>query len=99
MRPVSKGPKKRVGGNHGNGKKFQPGSNSHDGQVFRRGPDQIPRGSGLLMLRVIALDKRQALYDNLCKFVDTPRGAFEFTREYADRTDGKPTQRHEVAPM
>ena len=98
-RPASKGPKKRVGGNHGNGKKFQPGSNSHDGAVFRRGPDDIPRGSATLMFRVIPSDKRQAIYDSLCKLVDTPRGALEFLREVADRTEGKPTQKHEVGPV
>jgi len=97
-RPASKGPKKRVGGNHGNGKKFESGTNSHDGEVFRRGPDQIPRGSATLMFRVIAADRRQQIYDSLSKLVEQPRGALEFMREFADRTEGKPTQRHELAP-
>lgn len=97
-RRLSKGPKKRAGGNHGNGQRtrFKPGQNSHTGEVFRRGPDEIPRGSGLLMLKVIAAGKRQTIDDNLEKYVSTPRGAFEFTKNFADRTDGKPTQKHEV---
>ena len=95
-RPVSKGPKKRVGGNHGNGKKFQPGTNSHTGETFRRGPDDIPRGSGLLMLKTVALDKRQTIYDSLATLVESPSGALAFIRELADRTEGKPTQKHEV---
>lgn len=64
--------------------------------MFRRGPDDIPRGSGLLMIKVIALDKRQQLYDRVCEFIEKPAGAYQFLQDYADRTDGKPTQRHEV---
>src|SRR5882724_3378008 len=99
-RAASKGPKRRSGGNHGNGKRtqFKPGQNSHTGGVFRRGPDQIPRGSATLMFRVIAADRRQQIYDSLSKLVEQPRGALEFMREFADRTEGKPTQRHELAP-
>jgi hypothetical protein len=33
--------------------------------VFQRGPDQIPRGNGTLMLRVISNDKRQTIYDQV----------------------------------
>jgi hypothetical protein len=66
--------------------------------VFRRGPDQIPRGSATLMLKTVAHDRRQAIYDSLCALVESPRGALEFTRELADRTEGKPTQRHDVLP-
>jgi hypothetical protein len=95
-RPLSKGPRRRRGPtNHGNGKKFEKGQNSHDGTVFRRGPDTIPRGSGLLMLRTVMLDKRQAIYDSLCDLVMTPRGAHEFIKDFTDRTDGKAVQRIE----
>jgi hypothetical protein len=89
-----------VGGNHGNGKRtqFKPGTNSHTGEVFRRGPDDIPRGNATLMLKTIAHDKRQDIYESLCRLVKTPSGALAFTRELADRTEGKPTQKHEVAP-
>src|SRR5438876_1185715 len=38
-RPASAGPRKRIGGNHGNGQstQFKPGENSQNGHVFRRG--------------------------------------------------------------
>jgi len=98
-RPASKGPKKRVGGNHGNGKKFQPGTHSHTGETFRRGPDDIPRGSITLIFRTVLLDKRQNIYDQLCELTSTPMGALAFCREADDRIEGKPTQRHEVGPV
>jgi hypothetical protein len=50
-----------------------------------------------LMLRVVAHDKRETIYKNLCKFVDTPRGTFEFVRETIDRTEGRPTKKIEKA--
>jgi hypothetical protein len=50
-----------------------------------------------LMLKTVALDKRQQIYDSLCKLTESPRGALEFTRELADNTEGKPTQKHEVS--
>ena len=98
-RPASAGPRKRIGGNHGNGKstQFKPGENSQNGHVFRRGRDDIPRGSATLMLKTIALDKRQTIYDSLATLVESPSGALAFIRELADRTEGKPTQKHEVA--
>ena len=34
--------------------------------VFQRGRDQIPRGNGNLMLRIIYNDKHQKLYDQIC---------------------------------
>jgi len=97
-RPASKGPKKRVGGNHGNGKKFQPGTNSHTGETFHRGPDDIPRGSVNLLLKVVLHDKREALYENLSKLCETPAGALKFAELAGDRLEGKPTQKHEVLP-
>ncbi len=97
-RPASAGPRKRIGGNHGNGKRtqFKPGENSQNGDVFRRGPDDIPRGSATLMLKTVALDGREDIYQNLRKLVTTPMGALAFVRELADRTEGKPTQKHEL---
>lgn len=92
-RALSKGPRRQRGPtNHGNGKKFEPGQNSHDGTVFRRGPDAISRGSGLLMLRQVFHDQRQAIYDNLSKLVESPRGAHAFVMDYTDRTEGKAKQ-------
>src|SRR5205814_2458912 len=63
-----------------------------------RGPDDIPRGSATLMLKTVALDAREDIYQNLRKLVTTPMGALAFVREFADRTEGKPTQKHEVLP-
>ena len=48
------------------GRDFQKGQNSHTGTIFQRGRDQIPRGNGNLMLRIIYNDKRQKLYDQIC---------------------------------
>jgi hypothetical protein len=96
-RALTKGPKKRSGGNHGNGRgtQFKPGQNSHTGEVFSRGPDQIPRGSVTLMLKTVLLDKRAAIYENLAELCETPAGALKFVELAADRIEGKPTQRHE----
>ena len=74
------------------GRDFQPGQNSHDGTVFRRGPDLIPRGNGTLMLRCVFHDAREKLYRNLCRLVDTPKGALAFMQEYIDRTEGRPAR-------
>lgn len=91
-RPLSKGPRIGRPGNAGKGKKFEKGQNSHDGATFRRGPDKIPRGSGLLMLRTVMLDRRQVIYDSLCDLVKTPKGAHDFIKDLTDRVDGKPKQ-------
>ena len=48
------------------------------------------------MLKTIALDKRQTIYDSLATLVESPSGALAFMRELADRTEGKPTQKHQV---
>ena len=77
------------------GRDFPKGQNSHDGTVFRRGRDQLPRGNGTLMLRCVFHDIRDKIYRNLCKLGDTPRGALAFIQEYIDRTEGKPTKRVE----
>ena len=98
-RPASAGLRKRIGGNHGNGKstQFKPGENRQNGDVFRLGRDDIPRGSATLMLKTVAHDGRADIYRNLRKLVTKPMGALAFVRGLADRTEGKPTQKHEVA--
>lgn len=65
--------------------------------MFRRGRDDIPRGSATLMLKTVAHDGRADIYRNLRKLVTKPMGALAFVRGLADRTEGKPTQKHEVA--
>lgn len=82
-----------------NAGQFRPGQNSHTGEVFRRGEDQLPRGSVKLMLAVAALDTRLARYENLCRIHRGEAGALAFLKLQeltADRLEGKPTQ-HIVA--
>ena len=49
-------PRRRRYGGGGPGKPFAPGTNSHDGQVFRRGSDVIPRGEITGLYRVLMQD-------------------------------------------
>ena len=49
------------------------------------------------MLKTVAHDGRADIYRNLRKLVTKPMGALAFVRWLADRTEGKPTQKHEVA--
>src|SRR5207253_2352114 len=63
-RPASAGPRRRRSAPRSAPKNaFKPGTNSHDGAVFRRGPDQIPRGSISLMYRTVMHDARENLYN------------------------------------
>ena len=48
------------------------------------------------MLKQVFHDQRQAIYDNLSKLVESPRGAHAFVMDYTDRVDGKPKQGHEL---
>ncbi|MBI2323059.1 MAG: hypothetical protein HYU88_13445 [Chloroflexi bacterium] len=91
-RPLSKGPRKRAGGNNGNGKRFPPGQNSHTGEVFRRGPDLIARGSVKLLYSQILLDEREELYRQTVRGIGDPRYAMEFLERAADRIEGRPKQ-------
>jgi hypothetical protein len=50
------------------------------------------------MYRVVMQDKRVQLYENLGKLCETPRGALAFAEAAVDRLEGKPVQKHEVAP-
>ena len=50
----------------GSGRDFQKGPKQSHRPVFQRGRDQIPRGNGNLMLRIIYNDKRQRFYDQIC---------------------------------
>jgi len=86
-------PKRRKTG----GRDFPKAHNSHTSEVFRRGPDHIPRQDAAVMGRVVMNDFRKAIYDNLAKFVNTPRGAFAFYQDYRDRTEGLPTKKVAVA--
>ncbi len=56
QRPRPAGPRKRRYGGGGPGRPFRPGTNNHNSQVFRRGPDRIPRGTIDLLYRTILND-------------------------------------------
>jgi hypothetical protein len=77
------------------GKDFEPGTNSHDGTVFRGTKDQLPRGNGTLMLRIGYHDFRDKIYDSIERLVGTPMGALLFMREFIDRTEGRSVKKIE----
>ena len=109
-RPASKGPRKRRGGNHGNGERtqFKSGTNSHDGTVFRRGPDVLERGSVLGIQRALLNDEDGALADEVRKSknrtlrillaqafllaAEDPRLALLLAVDLRDGLEGKPVQ-------
>jgi hypothetical protein len=93
-RPAAKLPQRRRRPKTG-GRDFVKGQNSHDGEVFRRTEDQLPRGNGTLMLKIAFHDYRERIYKSLGKLVDKPTGALLFLRDYIDRTEGRPTKKVE----
>jgi hypothetical protein len=88
-RPNAKLPRRRRGTKIG-GRDFAKGHNGHTGEVFRRDKDQLPRGNGTLLLRVVYHDARERFYNSLIKLADDPKTALAFMQEYIDRTEGKP---------
>ena len=107
-----KGVRRRTGGNHGNGKRFKPGTNSHDGKVHRRGPDRIPRGNVTSLYRTV-LDDDGTLLRSIAKDpsfraklmrglfrcaedTENPRNAVFVAESIADRLEGRPTQKVEA---
>jgi hypothetical protein len=78
------------------GKPFQAGSNSHDGEIFQRGRDRIPRGNIPLFYRCILSDENETLYRQVVRGIRTdPRFALEFLERAGNRIDGLPTKRIE----
>ena len=65
-------PRRRRSGRRGPGKPFGPGTNSHNGQVFRRGADVIPRGDIKSLYRLLMEDDG-AIAAELLSY--TPRAA------------------------
>jgi hypothetical protein len=63
-RPDAKLPQRRRRGKTG-GRDFVKGQNSHNGEVFRRTEDQLPRGNGTLMLKIAFHDFRMRIYESL----------------------------------
>jgi len=60
-KPTAKLPQRRRHTKTG-GKDFGPGQNSHDGTVFRRTEDQLPRGNFTLFAKCVYHDERETLY-------------------------------------
>ena len=94
-RPDTRLPQRRRRAKTG-GRDFVKGQNSHDGEVFRRTEDQLPRGNGTLMLKIAFHDYRKRIYDSIGRLVDTPAGALAFMDCYIDRTEGRPTKKVET---
>ncbi|MBI2215886.1 MAG: hypothetical protein HYU51_01185 [Candidatus Rokubacteria bacterium] len=80
------------------GRPFAPGTNSHTGEVFLRGKDQLPRTSLKLIALVVAVDNREDIYQGLCELTSLrmarkrPRTFLATVGWLADRTEGKATQ-------
>jgi len=79
------------------GKDFGPGQNSHDGTVFRRTEDQLPRGNITLFAKIVYHDGRAKLYQRHMGILDkgTNREVIALTEWLANRIDGLPTKRIE----
>jgi hypothetical protein len=79
------------------GKQFAPGTNSHDGEVFRRGKDRIPRTRLTLMYEVIMRDGAERLYARLMNMIENGKDAdlLRLVEIMGDRTEGRPTVRVE----
>jgi len=78
------------------GKPFQAGNNSHDGEIFQRGRDRIPRGNIPLFYKCILSDENETLYRQVVRGIrkDT-RFALEFLERAGNRIDGLPTKKIE----
>ena len=80
------------------GKDFGPGQNSHDGTVFRRTEDMLPRGNIALFAKIVYHDGRKKLYDRNMAILDkgTNREVIALQDWLANRIDGLPTKRVDV---
>jgi hypothetical protein len=95
-------------GGRGPGRRFRKGHNAHGEEVFRRGPDLIPRGSIDLLFRTLLDDDgglerelkrytsfRHQLAHGFFRAAEHPRTAILVADRIADRLEGKPTRRTE----
>lgn len=79
------------------GRDFAPGRNSHDGQVFRRGADNLPRGNITLMFRCILHDEREALYQSIVREIRRSGDfALTFLEKAGNRIEGLPVKKVET---
>ena len=83
------------------GRDFESGQNSHDGTVFQRGPDQIPRGNMTLYFKCLYHDQRVALYRRHCGIIQagTNREVLELSKIMADRIEGTPSRKSQAAAV
>jgi len=78
------------------GKPFQAGNNSHDGEIFQRGRDRIPRGNIPLFYKCILSDENETLYRQVIRGIRSdPRFALEFLERAGNRIDGLPVKKIE----
>jgi hypothetical protein len=95
-------------GGRGPGRRFRKGHNAHGDEVFRRGPDLIPRGSVDLLFRTLLDDDgglkrelkrhrtfRHKLALGFFRAAEHPRTAILVADRIADRLEGRPTVRTE----
>lgn len=79
------------------GKAFEPGANSHTDEVFRRGEDNLPRGSVTLMFKCILHDEREALYRAICRKIRRDGSyALHFLEAAGNRIEGLPVKKVET---
>lgn len=79
------------------GKPFEPGTNSHTGEVFRRGEDDLPRGNVTLMFKCILHDEREALYRAICRKIRRDGDyALAFLEKAGNRIEGLPVKKAEA---
>jgi hypothetical protein len=76
------------------GRDFQPGQNSHEGPVFRRGADQLPRGNMILHAKIVYHDTRKTLYDRQVEIAEKGSHAnvLKLLDYLANRIHGTPTK-------
>ena len=95
-KPTAKLPQRRRHAKTG-GKDFAPGQNSHDGTVFRRTADMLPRGNFTLFAKIVYHDVRERLYQRHVGIVDTGtnREVLALTEFLGNRIEGLPTKKVE----
>jgi hypothetical protein len=84
----------------GSGRDFEPGQNSHDGTVFQRGPDRLPRGNMTLYFKCLYFDVRGELYRRHRGILEngTDRDVLELSKMIADRIEGTPSKKVVTTP-
>lgn len=79
----------------GSGRDYKPGKNSHDGMVFRRGADQLPRGNFTLFAKCVYHDERETLYRRFVQIgrTGTNREVLAMAELLGNRIEGLPTKK------